>query len=115
MYSDRPVYRPGDLIQFKGIARKLSGIDFVVPREGKVECEVRDEDGNLVETLTANLTSRGTFFGSFSTNREAKPGVYTLSASGPGGKGSLPIRVAAYRKPEFKISVTPIKKYYVFG
>ncbi len=115
MYSDRPVYRPGDKIEFKGIARILQGVDFQVPRQGKVACEVRDADDNLVESFEANLTNRGTFSGSFTSNKEAKPGMYTLLASGPGGQGRLDLRIASYRKPEFKIIVEPLAKYYVFG
>ncbi len=115
LYSDRPIYRPGDKVEFKGIARTLAGVDFQVPREGKVACEVRDVDDNLVESFQADLTSRGTFSGSFTSNKEAKPGIYSLIARGPGGEGRLDIRIAAYRKPEFKITVTPEKSYYVFG
>lgn len=115
LYSDRPIYRPGDKVEFKGIARTLTGVDFQVPRAGKVACEVRDVDDNLVESFQADLTSRGTFSGSFTSNKEAKPGVYALIARGPGGEGRLDIRIAAYRKPEFKITVTPEKSYYVFG
>ncbi|MBC8065388.1 MAG: carboxypeptidase regulatory-like domain-containing protein [Chlorobia bacterium] len=115
LYSDRPVYRPGDKVEFKGIARLLNGADFKVPTEGKVNCEVRDADDNLVESFQADMTTRGTFFGSFTSNKEAKPGVYALIAKGPGGEGRLDIRIAAYRKPEFKITVTPLEKFYVFG
>ena len=115
LYSDRPVYRPGDTIQFKGISRTLVGSDFQVPRQGTVQCVVRDADENVIENLTLKLTSKGTFFGSFSTNKEAKPGVYSLEAVGPGGEGTLNIRVASYRKPEFKITVSPLADFYVFG
>ena len=115
MYSDRPVYRPGDKIEFKGIARTLAGIDFQVPRQGTMVCEVRDPDDNLVAKLNLKVNARGTFFGSFTTNKEAKPGIYNLIAKGPGGEGRLMLRVASYRKPEFKITVQPLAKYYVFG
>ncbi len=115
LYSDRPIYRPGDKVEFKGIARTLAGVDFQVPVSGKVNCEVRDGDDNLVESFQSDLTTRGTFFGSFTSNREAKPGVYTLIARGPGGEGRLEVRIASYRKPEFKITVTPLEDYYVFG
>lgn len=115
LYSDRPVYRPGDKVEFKGIARTLSGVDFQVPRAGKMACEVRDADDNLVESFQADINTQGTFSGSFNTSKEAKPGVYALIAKGPGGEGRLDVRIAAYRKPEFKITVTPLAKFYVFG
>lgn len=115
LYTDRPIYRPGDKVEFKGIARTLKGVDFQVPGAGKMTCEVRDADDNLVESFQADLTSRGTFFGSFTSNKESKPGVYALIAKGPGGEGRLDVRIAAYRKPEFKITVTPLQDFYVFG
>ncbi|MBN9501440.1 MAG: hypothetical protein BGO01_01330 [Armatimonadetes bacterium 55-13] len=115
MYSDRPIYKPGDLVQFKGIARKLAGVDFQVPNGGTMTGELRDPDDNLVQTFNLPVSSRGTFSGKFTTNKEAKPGFYTLLMSGPGGKGSMTVNLAAYRKPEFKITVTPEQNFYVFG
>ncbi|HJP83930.1 MAG TPA: alpha-2-macroglobulin family protein [Fimbriimonadaceae bacterium] len=115
LYSDRPIYRPGDTIEFKGIARVLSGVDFAVPRQGKVKVEVKDPDENLIKSFDLNVSNRGTFNGSFATNREAKPGNYRLTTTGPGGEGTLDISIAAYRKPEFKITVEPLKDFYVFG
>jgi len=115
VYSDRPIYRPGDTVQFKGIARKLDGLDFAVPHEGTVQGELRDPDDNLIQTFKWQLNNRGTFSGQFATNKEAKPGLYTLLVNGPGGRGRMNVNVAAYRKPEFKITVTPEKQFYVFG
>lgn len=115
VYSDRPIYKPGDLVQFKGIARKLVGNDFQVPREGTMNAELRDPDDNLVQTFTLPVSTRGTFNGKFSTNKESKPGLYTLLVTGPGGEGRLDVDIASYRKPEFEITVKPIDKFYVFG
>ncbi len=115
MYSDRPVYRPGDDVQFKGIIRTLKGSDYVLPGGGKAEVEIHDSGDTLVERQTLNVDSRGLFSGHFSTNKESDPGQFTVKVKALGSEDSLSVNFADYRKPEFTIKVVPDRKDYVVG
>ena len=115
IYTDRPVYRPGDEVQFKGIMRSLAGRDYKVPNPGPVTIQVRDADENLINTQTVTSNANGTFHGRFTTNREAQPGSFRIQASYGEADGSADVAVAAYRKPNYTVKVRPEKSHYIRG
>lgn len=115
MYSDRPIYRPGDTIQFKGIVRKLEGLNYSLPGAGEIEVEVRDSGETVVKNLRLPISARGGFHGDFTTNTEDKPGDYSIKATYGGATFTYYASLAAYRKPEFSIKVTPNKEFFIYG
>lgn len=114
-YTDRPIYRPGDDVQFKGFARKRIGSDYTLPGAGKVECEVTDVDGNLVKQFSLSLNANGSFAGHFQTTEESGPGDYSFSFKTLGTQSTLGFTLAAYRKPEFTVKVQWSKPRYAMG
>ncbi|MFQ3677812.1 MAG: MG2 domain-containing protein [Fimbriimonadaceae bacterium] len=115
VFTDRPVYRPGDEVHFKGIFRRLEGNAYQVPRPQSVEIEVRDPNGELVERSTLSSTASGTFVGKFTTPNEATPGLYEIRGKLAGGEFSKYVSVAVYRKPNYSIAVTPEQPFYIQG
>lgn len=114
-YTERPVYRPGDEVSFKGIIRRLNGDDYALPDGGTIEVEVRDEDSNLIKQMSLPVSALGTYHGSFGTNRESRPGMYSLMMKYAGQSSSHYVSISAYRKPEFSIKLTPEKPSYLRG
>lgn len=114
-YTDRPIYRPGDTVEFKGIVRKLVGKDYVVPASSPVSVELRDEDDNVVGTTKLATNPMGTYAGRFTLSRELGPGYMTLVSKFGDYEVRRGVSVAAYRKPTYTISVTPEKPSYVRG
>ncbi len=114
-YTDRPVYKPGDLIRFKSIVRRLQGSDYRLPGSGTAKVEVKDPEGNLLQTLDLQVTAHGAFNGSFSTSPEAAPGGYQIVTKAFGGEDTYYVPIASYRKPEFTISVKPSQPYFILG
>jgi uncharacterized protein YfaS (alpha-2-macroglobulin family) len=114
-YTDRPVYRPGDKIQFKGFVRREQGGTYALPAPGPVELEFRDDSGTLIDRQTLQMRANGAFSGELSTNIEAAPGVYSVLLSSPSGQQTMPVQVAAYRKPEYSVDVTWDKPFYPMG
>lgn len=110
-YTDRPVYRPGDTAFFKGIARQLRGADYSVPPPTSATVELRDPNNNIIESQTVSTNSIGTFAGKVKLDPDTV-GNYALSVRIGDSKDTFPIVVLSYRKPEFKISVTPEKPFY---
>lgn len=115
VYSERPVYRPGDEVHFKGIARTLSGSQYKIPTPAPVDVEIRDGTDTLIENQKLEMSSAGTFSGSFKINSEAEPGDFTVSCFFHGKQQQLGIGVADYRKPTFSIDISPEKPRYTIG
>lgn len=114
-YCERPAYRPGDEINFKGIVRQKAADGYTLPKPGLVDVKIKDADDNVMETHKLRMNSHGAFFGKFSTSKEGKPGSYQVECAYAGSKGSIYANVVAYRKPEYSIEVTPDKPFYTMG
>ncbi len=121
-YTDRPIYRPGQQIAFKGIVRRIRDMDaveptqrYAVPAGEPVTVEMRDKDSERI-LLTKLTTNRyGSFNGKVALDPEAATGVYTLITTVRGEEHTHQIVIASYQKPEFSVSVTPDKKRYRKG
>lgn len=114
VYTDRPIYRPGNVVHFKGIARRLDGSEYRLPGHGTTRLTVRDPDGQTMHVMELPTSGNGCFSGSFTTQPEVT-GSYQLLAEFQGGTSTSYVEVAAYRKSEFKITVTPLQASYVRG
>ncbi len=114
-YTDRPVYRPGDLVQFKSIVRTLLGTEYRLPSEGNAKIDIQDPDQNLIQTLRAKISSHGTLHGQFRTSSEAKPGVYTVIVHAAGATDRYFVNLAAYHKPDVKITTNVQPGHHIIG
>ncbi|MFY9234676.1 MAG: DUF2012 domain-containing protein [Fimbriimonadaceae bacterium] len=114
-YTDRPVYRPGDEVRFKGIVRRHAGDGYKLPQGGVVDVEVLDQQGDPIQKQKLALKGAGTFNGRFTFNREIPPGEYELVSAYGDTKQRHAISVSAYRKPEFTVKVKPVEKFYIRG
>jgi hypothetical protein len=116
-YTDRPVYRPGQRVHFKGIVRQRQGDGYVTPTARPVEVEVKDSRDNLVYRGSATTDRFGSYYASLDLNPEAATGYYTLTTTlqGSARGEESGFRVMSYRKPEFSVKVTFPKKRYLRG
>ncbi|MCE7990130.1 MAG: hypothetical protein DYG89_53985 [Caldilinea sp. CFX5] len=110
-FTDRPLYRPGQRVYWKGIIRRWRGEEYQLPAEGsKVLLQLIDSRGTIIAQATPAISRFGTVDGFFDLNPEALTGGYYLNATFTYGPNyqlntSANFLVAAYRKPEFDISV----------
>jgi len=116
LYTDRPVYRPGQKVLFKGIVRGDDDGRYSLPRQGtEVALTVTDSQGRKVQSDTAKLSDMGSFDGELALSPDATLGNYYVSAKiGDYGFG-VGFSVAEYRKPEFEVKVAADKTAYVNG
>jgi alpha-2-macroglobulin len=120
VYTDRPIYRPGQKISFKGISRMRSAefgmrnlhSAFHTPRSALANVEVRDPSGVRILKTQKTINNYGSFAGDFELSPEAPTGNYSLITTINGRENSTDILVASYRKPEFEVTVTPGKERY---
>ncbi len=117
IYTDRPVYRPGNLVHFKGIVREQTAKGYQPPNPMPFTLLVRDPDGNTIHRTDVTLTDFGSFSGSLTLNEESPTGTYTIEAVPKNGTGASnrivgTFTVAAYRKPEIQVTAKPSRSRF---
>jgi len=115
IYTDRPVYRPGQKVYFRGILRKKLLWGYETPSRTPVFVEVKDEGDNTIASMNLTTSEFGTFWGEAALDPNATPGNYSINVSALGEKHSASFEVQEYRKPEYFVEVTFPQKYYLAG
>jgi alpha-2-macroglobulin len=114
LYSDRPIYRPGQTIYFRAIARQAYNGRYSLPDLGELPLTLYDDLGQELETFNLPLSAYGSGHGQFTLPENARPGYYNLRSSASEYK-SLLIQVAEYRKPEINLQVTTTEAQLLYG
>lgn len=110
--TDRPVYRPGDRVEFKVwigkpnyAAAATDGDEEPAPSEyahQEFQLDLYDARREKVETQRLTADAYGGILGSYEIPESGSLGSYRIDLVGFGG-GSF--RVEEYRKPEFEVAV----------
>ncbi len=103
MYTDRPIYRPGQKVYFRGVARQAFNGRYELPPVNTVPFTLRDANGIQLARYDIQLSPYGTFNGEFMLSSEAVPGYYTFENADL--EFYLSFQVAEYRKPEIDLNV----------
>jgi hypothetical protein len=108
IYTERPIYRPGQPVFFKGIVRQDNDLDYSLPDASQVTVRISSYEEEVYKE-DLQLSPFGSFDGKLTLDNEAALGYYTIEAYLPGvdtAIGSLTFNVAEYRKPEFQVQVS---------
>ncbi len=121
-YTDRPIYRPGHNVYYKGLVRKDEDARFALPKGQKVHVIIEDSQGEIVLEKDHDLNENGTFQGEIALSDEARTGNYRIITSLPDvqapaymNKFSKSFLVAEYRKPDYELIIEADKDNYVNG
>ena len=120
-FTERPVYRPGQVVHFKEILRRHSdGQYFNVP-SAKVRVEIRDPKNQTIYSADHVTDGFGALEGDIAVAEAAPLGVYQIVLK-VGGDEMHPwtcpgnrFRVEEYKKPEFKVEVEAARADYRVG
>ncbi len=117
VYTDRPLYRPGQTVEFKGILRGNDDLSYrLLPWEA-VTVEISSFN-EVVFTQKLSLSDYGSFNGSLILDDNAALGYYSIIVKPPDGEdgiGGVGFSVGEYRKPEFQVSSIARKSDIVIG
>ena len=105
--TDRPIYRPGQSVSFRGILRSEDDAAYALPQHEAVDVTVWDAVWNVVYEERLLLDAFGAFSGSLDLEESGSLGTYRIETRVGGDAFSTTFQVAAYSAPEFSISVTP--------
>jgi hypothetical protein len=103
MYTDRPIYRPGQTVYFRGVAREAFNGRYQLPTVNAIPVTLTDANGTKLSEFNLQLSPYGTFNGQFEIPAEAVPGSYTFQNLVFNFYFSF--QVAEYRKPEIDLRV----------
>jgi len=119
LFTDRPIYRPGQTVYFKGILRKDDDAHYSLPSDDyMVHLAISDPQGKAIFAEDLSLSDMGTMDGEFKLDAEAALGTYSIQANYLENKESYfyaSFQVAEYRKPEFQVAVEADRPEYVQG
>jgi hypothetical protein len=107
IYTDRPIYRPGQTVYFKGVIRAEDDVEFRLPDLGRVMVTVHDAAYETILEEEIQVSPVGTFNGEFELAEGASLGTYVISLNFADQYAEQYVQVAAYRPPEFEITVEP--------
>jgi uncharacterized protein YfaS (alpha-2-macroglobulin family) len=117
VYTDRPVYRPGQEVYFKGIVRNNDDLHYSLPKLDKVYVTI-EQSGERVLSDYMELSDLGSFNGKLQLAEDAPLGTYDVMArQSPASDpfGYLSFRVAEYHKPEFEVTASSDKTNVLAG
>ncbi|MEZ4618052.1 MAG: MG2 domain-containing protein [Caldilineaceae bacterium] len=106
LYTDRPIYRPGQTVHFKAIVRRDDDAVLSLPPSGTpVTVRMLDREHNTVRTFDLDTNEMGTVHGDFTLAAGAMLGTYAVAAEVGGETVSQIFQVEAYHKPDYTVDV----------
>ncbi|GAB1422642.1 hypothetical protein MASR2M15_28800 [Anaerolineales bacterium] len=111
MVSDRSLYRPGQIVYFRGVLRKNDDLNYTYdPAElSEVNLTITSQNGDLVYDQMLTLNDRfGSFSGEFQIADDAPLGRYYFTIVTPNQYDDVPLEFAVgeFRLPEFTVAVS---------
>ncbi len=109
MYTDRAIYRPGQTVHLGliAISPKASG-EFELIKNTKAEVQLKNLNGEIVETKTIKTDEYGTATVDFTIPETGITGYYYLICN----NGSASFRVEEYKRPKFEVIIDGPKQQY---
>ena len=121
VYSERPIYRPGETVYFKGVLRRDDDARYSLPgADVGVDLVLRDARGDELLKQRVQPNAFGTFVGELELPQEASTGSYgiELSEARQDFRSFITFAsfiVAEFRTPEFSVEVRSDEEHFVDG
>lgn len=112
LFTDRSIYRPGQVLYFKGVT--ISG----EPKEKKYNVKadfetmiyLRDANYQVIDSMKVKTNDYGSFSGKFQLPQSGLNGEFTLVMKDD--KGATNISVEEYKRPKFYVDYEKLKGTY---
>lgn len=119
VFTDRPLYRPGDTVYFKAILRNDDDASYSIPK-GEVEVKIFPgwDDKDAVFKRSFSISDDGTINGEYKLTEDASKGGYGLKIQSPNPAdfGSTTyFNVEYVRKPDYFINISALQSEIIAG
>ncbi|MCJ7611792.1 MAG: MG2 domain-containing protein, partial [Candidatus Aminicenantes bacterium] len=104
-FTDRSIYRPGQMIFFKGLCLSIDQEDNnyrLLPKQ-RVRVSFRDVNRQEITSLDLQTNDFGSFDGTLTAPADRLAGEMTISTDNP--PGSCDVRVEEYKRPKFQVKL----------
>lgn len=115
IYTQQPVYRPAQEVNFKAIFRNKKGNEILNVPNAKIGISVKSPKNKEVYSGGAETNEFGSLSASFVLDTEADLGVYSIYLTKDGQSYYGSFSVEEYKKPEYKVNVSTDKPQYANG
>lgn len=115
-FTDKPLYKPGDTVSFKGVFYKEMETARVLP-DSDITVIFRDSENKEIGSKIIRTNEFGSVSGCFAIPEGLRNGRFSLTAEFEGGRGpvSCSFEVADYKLPSFEIRFDDNYKRYLPG
>lgn len=116
VWTDRPIYRPNQTVNFKAVIRADDDAILTLPAQGTpVTVELRDPRNNLVQTLELETNRFGAVSAEFQIADGAMLGDYGIVIIALDDSVRQRFKVQDYRKPDYKVDLSSDTTRLVIG
>jgi len=99
LFTDRPIYRPGQTIFYKGLLIDYKDDKNVILQQQKITVNFNDVNGKKIKAVDALTNDYGTFQGSFTIPVGSLNGLMRINTD----YGSINVHVEEYKRPTFEV------------
>jgi alpha-2-macroglobulin len=117
IYTDRPIYRPGQTVYFKALLRRDDDAALSLPAEGMtVTARLRDARNNVADSVELKTNALGSVNSQFVLADGAMLGNnYAIEVTVGNSTFRQILKVQDYRKPDYDVTVKTDAARYVIG
>ncbi|MDR3286399.1 MAG: hypothetical protein LBT27_03035, partial [Prevotellaceae bacterium] len=113
LFSDRAIYRPGQIVYFKGIAMTDNDNHCEIAPNRQETIILRDVNRQELSKIEVVSNEYGTFNDNFVLPQSVLGGSFSIVSSN--GYGYLNFRVEEYKRPTFEVKINPVEKTFNFN
>lgn len=107
-YTDRAIYRPGQIVSFKGICLESEGNDYKIIPNYTAKVNLYDVNNQVLSSLDLKANEFGSINGSFTIPLGVLTGYFRIATD----NSSINIKVEEYKRPMFEVNMLPIEGEY---
>ena len=107
LYSDRSIYRPGQVVHIAGILYEQMHWDANVAEPQELTLTLRDANGKTVAEQMVKSDEMGKISADFVLPQGGLPGRYTVRGTNERAYANYSFRVEEYKRPTFEVTMDP--------
>lgn len=115
VYTNQPVYRPSQVVNFKAILRLIKGNEIKNFEDQKCIVKITSPQNKIVFSEEFSTNDFGTLNGSFKLDDQADLGTYSIEVLQDNHRTYGNFLVEEYKKPEFKVLVNTNLNHYAIS
>jgi uncharacterized protein YfaS (alpha-2-macroglobulin family) len=109
LFTDRAIYRPGQIVHYKGLLLKSKGRDKKVLQDKRLKVTLYDANGQNIGEERVISNQYGSFSGVFTLPNQGLNGRFRIQVTGSdlSYAANSYVRVEEYKRPKFEVTILP--------